>query len=81
MSAQDVATRGMGRTNAPVLSTLAVWLHAEAHMPYIVSAWQALLSAHNLAHTYPLIPELLLNGFDVQAPQIIHSFTPPNHPL
>ena len=80
MNARDVATKGMEQTSAPALSTLAARLHAKARTPYIANAWQTFLSASNLTHIYPLISESLLNGFDVHAPHISRSFTPPNHP-
>ena len=79
-NAQDVVTKGMEQTSALALNTLVARLHDKAHTPYIANAWQTFLSASDLTHICPLISELLLNGFDVHAPHISRSFTPPNHP-
>ena len=70
----------MEQTSALTLNTLVARLHDKAHTPYIANAWQTFLSASDLTHMYPLISESLLNGFDVHAPHISCSFTPPNHP-
>ena len=80
MNALGAETKDMAQTNAPEHNVLAARQRSEAHTPYIPNAWKTLLSAFDLSHIYPAIPESLHNGFNVHAPCITHSFTPPNNP-
>ena len=51
----------------------------EPLIPYNREAWAKELSCCNLQGKYPLLVQGLMHGFDVGLPQVLHTYTLPNH--
>ena len=73
MSAWAVKMQTTELKSAPFASSKAI-------MPYNTDGWQALLIEFNLSHKHPTLLDQIMHSFQVWAPTIIRSFTPPNNP-
>jgi len=80
MNLQAVETLSMAQPTVPLLSQLVSRQRSRAQTPYHPQAWKQHIMVHSLSNRHAHISDALFSGFTVNAPHILSTYTPPNHP-